>query len=74
MIRSTGHNSVGRPTLFLGLDHRDLAALANGQHLSFDLSEMGQPPLRVLVYGGKSDDVLLKVLRYALRGEDTESA
>jgi hypothetical protein len=73
MIRSSGHNSAGRPTLFLGLDHRDLDALANGQHISFDLSEMDHSPLRVLIYGGKSDDVLLKVLRYALRGTDTEN-
>lgn len=51
--------------LVFGLSDLNLELLCAGRPISFDLAELGLPPQRVIIFHGRTEDVMEQYLRDA---------
>lgn len=64
MIKALGVRA-GRPLLVLGLSAQDCARLQEGNPISLDLRELGLRPFPVMIFGGRTEGVIVADLRRA---------
>ncbi len=73
MIKAAGLTNDGRPLLVLGLSGENVTRLMADEPISIDLSELGLPPMQVIILGGRDEFTITAQLQKAglLRGVDT---
>jgi hypothetical protein len=62
MIKAVGRTGLGRPLLILGLSGENVTRLMADEPISFDLAELGLPPMRVVIVGGRTEDAITEQL------------
>lgn len=58
MIKAVGRTGLGSPLLILGLSGENMTRLMAGEPISFDLADLGLPPMRVIIVGGRTEDAI----------------
>jgi hypothetical protein len=65
-----------KPVLVIGLSHENLHRLTTGgdeglgRPIRFNMSELGQPPMTVIMFAAETDDALREIaVAYGLLGE-----
>ncbi len=58
MLKARIDTPNGQPLLMFGLSGENIARLAAGEPIFFDLAELGIPHLRVSIFYGRHDDDL----------------
>lgn len=64
MIKANGLDADGNPALIMGLTPENLANLARGKPIAFNASELGLPPMTVIIMFGETVDELAKTLQH----------
>jgi hypothetical protein len=77
VIKAVGRTGTGLPLLILGLSGENVARLMADEPISFDLAELGLPPTRVVIVGGRTEDAITELLAGFLQkpagGHDPEA-
>lgn len=63
MIKGKGTVRDGqgaRPFLLLGIDAQNVTRLAAGEPITFEVGDMGLPPMKVAIFYGDREEDLLK--------------
>lgn len=58
MIKAVGRTGLGSPLLILGLSGENMTRLMAAEPISFDLADLGLPPMRVIIVGGRTEDAI----------------
>ena len=58
MIKAVGRTGLGLPLLILGLSGENMTRLMADEPISFDLADLGLPPMRVVIVGGRTEDAI----------------
>lgn len=56
-------NTVEGPALFIGLSGENVTRLMADEPIKFNLSELGLPPLVVVIAGGRTEDSIMADLQ-----------
>ena len=62
MIKALGRTGLGLPLLILGLSGENVTRLMADEPISFDLADLGLPPMRVIIVGGRTEDAITEQL------------
>ena len=63
MIKATGRMPNGMPVLILGLSGENVTRLIAGEPMRFNLTDIGMPPLEVVIHYGKTEEDIVGDLR-----------
>lgn len=55
MIKAVARGPGGQPTVLLGLSGENVTRLMAGEPIAFSLAELGLPPLRIAILGGRTE-------------------
>lgn len=62
MIKARGETAEGTPLLLIGLSGENVTRLAAGEPIVFDTSEIGLPPMQVIVMYGRTEQEIATLL------------
>ncbi|RCG19075.1 hypothetical protein DQ384_37995 [Sphaerisporangium album] len=58
MIKASGTTTDGAPLVIIGLSGENMTRLMADEPITFNLTELGLPDVRVLIVGGRTEETI----------------
>jgi hypothetical protein len=58
VIKAVAHDTLGQPTVILGLSGENITRLMADEPILINLADLGLPPLRIAIIGGRTEQAI----------------